>query len=771
MAEPTIVLRSPIKAATSTIRCSSPNSTLNSPTHTSTVIILKDNNNNDQKQQSLSSTTSTTRNSSSFSTLKTVQSKLYSAGHTGLYNLGNTCYVNCVLQLLSHVPQFCDAICSMSFESLGLEQPSDVPMVASSHNPTRLKGGGRGLLKALEAQPRRLPCYLAYELHGTFNIIWSGKCMVYSPLNMIAAVRRLLPSFEPCAMEDAQEFLEALLAAVTDEIKANNLADTNIINDLLGFSSESQILCEQCRRLSVTKTDETFITLTFSEKMLCDARGSSRRRSCHLTEMLAHFYQWEALSTPFQCSNCTVRSPSKEGTNAQKRLLISKLPQVLHIVLRRFRSLPQTTLRRPTSRQARQLSHKITLHVNFDEYLDMAPYCSPSTMNSFPATRSKQYQNSRKQCLYRLRGVIVHYGKSINTGHFVAFVYNDVLREWLRCDDHIIEQTTFESVKTSDAYILVYSRCITNAIPTSILSNPSVTPPITCQLRKRKRARSVDNLNEQKDNSVVPETTNEIDTKLENTDEHSAIVKSLKFFCLNFDPLANGLRRRAQSLNFAIRSNQPSIDNIRQNTSTSSSVKRQRKEPTTHLPTSQRVTSRSKLISQPKIQTRKKASSGILNENGSSNPQKSQKTIRRRRRTDPFTRKRRMTKTSERKLTHKIDFSNLVSVPSTDQVLASESLLQSVQSPLAFTYEDPTNSNLPMTKRIGRIRIQRCIDGQPSTNSTVRLITSGETNPCLSFSSSSSSSSPIHSSSILSSLITARRSNSLNNTTSNPSNS
>jgi hypothetical protein len=29
----------------------------------------------------------------------------------------------------SHVPQFCDAICSMSFESLGLEQPSDVPMV------------------------------------------------------------------------------------------------------------------------------------------------------------------------------------------------------------------------------------------------------------------------------------------------------------------------------------------------------------------------------------------------------------------------------------------------------------------------------------------------------------------------------------------------------------------------------------------------------------------------------------------------------------------
>ena len=36
----------------------------------------------------------------------------------------------------------------------------------------------------------------------------------------------------------------ALLAAVTDEIKANKLADTNIINDLLGFSSESQVSTE-----------------------------------------------------------------------------------------------------------------------------------------------------------------------------------------------------------------------------------------------------------------------------------------------------------------------------------------------------------------------------------------------------------------------------------------------------------------------------------------------------------------------------------------------
>jgi hypothetical protein len=33
---------------------------------------------------------------------------------------------------------------------------------------------------------------------------------------------------------------------------------------------------------------------------------------------------------------------------------------------------------------------------------------------------------------------------------------------------------------------------------------------LTCQLRKRKRAISVDNLNEQKDDGSIPEDTNEI---------------------------------------------------------------------------------------------------------------------------------------------------------------------------------------------------------------------------------------------------------------------
>lgn len=57
-----------------------------------------------------------------------------------------------------------------------------------------------------------------------------------------------------------------------------------------------------------------------------------------------------------------------------------------------------------------------------------------------------------------------------------------------------------------------------------------------------------------------------------------------------------------------------------------------------------------------------------------------------------------MTKISDMKTSHQIDISNLVSIPSTDQIISTESLLPSIQSPLSFTYESSNTSNLSNTK-------------------------------------------------------------------------
>ena len=209
-------------------------------------------------------------------------------------------------------------------------------------------------------------------------------------------------------------------------------------------------------------------------------------------------------------------------------------------------------------------------------------------------------------------------------------------------------------------------------------------------------------------------------------------------------------------------------------------------------------------IQKPVIQTRKKPSPLVTTNDSSTDLQKASKAPRKRRRTDPFTRmstaktsflviwhflivgKRRMTKPYTRKTRQKIDLSSLVPVPPMEQTLSpTESLIPSVQSSLSFTYESSLPPNTPMTKyvslvlsvfhgsshqwlfrRIGRIRIQRCVDGATS-NATVRLISTGESNTRLSLPSQTT----LAASTLLTNLISARRSNSLNNITSNPSSS
>lgn len=121
------------------------------------------------------------------------------------------------------------------------------------------------------------------------------------------------------------------------------------------------------------------------------------------------------------------------------------------------------------------------------------------------------------------------------------------------------------------------------------------------------------------------------------------------------------MRRRAHSLNFAIRSSQPVVDNSRLSMSKSPSVKRRRIEPMSNLfllenNLSQRrqtlftiqsinmtyslgTISQLKLASQEAIQKRNKTTSTkIKNKESISTPQKPKQSTRRRRRTDPYIR-------------------------------------------------------------------------------------------------------------------------------------
>lgn len=168
-------------------------------------------------------------------------------GVTGLRNLGNTCYMNSILQVLSHLRKFRE--CFLNLDPSKTEQL--FPRAANGKAPlsgrpasssatelssTRSDGaeacereglclnGGTSLSRSLELiqnkEPSSKHISLCHELHTLFRVMWSGKWALVSPFAMLHSVWSLIPAFRGYDQQDAQEFLCELLHKVQQELES-----------------------------------------------------------------------------------------------------------------------------------------------------------------------------------------------------------------------------------------------------------------------------------------------------------------------------------------------------------------------------------------------------------------------------------------------------------------------------------------------------------------------------------------------------------------------
>ncbi|XP_040976385.1 ubiquitin carboxyl-terminal hydrolase 44 isoform X4 [Aquila chrysaetos chrysaetos] len=173
-------------------------------------------------------------------------------GVTGLRNLGNTCYMNSILQVLSHLLIFRECFLKLdlnqtqellatatngktrsSSKHLSIaastlhvnESQEKVKGSSSVRRPSLSSGlsGGASKSRNMELIQPREPSSkhisLCHELHTLFQVMWSGKWALVSPFAMLHSVWRLIPAFRGYAQQDAQEFLCELLDKVQQELE------------------------------------------------------------------------------------------------------------------------------------------------------------------------------------------------------------------------------------------------------------------------------------------------------------------------------------------------------------------------------------------------------------------------------------------------------------------------------------------------------------------------------------------------------------------------
>jgi ubiquitin carboxyl-terminal hydrolase 20/33 len=132
----------------------------------------------------------------------------------------------------------------------------------------------------------------------------------------------------------------------------------------------------------------------------------------------------------YYCSQC------KKFQNSQKEMIITKLPEVLCVHLKRFRF-------------DAYFSSKISRHIAFPlNDLDMGPYLKDSA-------------RAGQNCNYELCAVITHYGGA-GGGHYVAFAKNSSHSSWFEFNDTKVRPVSPDTVVNCEGYVLFYKR-----VPTS----------------------------------------------------------------------------------------------------------------------------------------------------------------------------------------------------------------------------------------------------------------------------------------------------------------
>ncbi|XP_028394240.1 ubiquitin carboxyl-terminal hydrolase 44-like [Dendronephthya gigantea] len=428
--------------------------------------------------------------------------KVIIPGVTGLRNLGNTCYMNSVLQVLSHLQFFrhCflllhamksppDPPCLTStpknrrsisaiytrqttvecYEhvSMPLRKEQSWPTKKKTHinslletkiddNSNEVSANHSSLNESSDSGEQNKKVFFSDELHALFRVMWSGKWAIVTPLAVLHAVWKLIPSFLGYSQHDAQEFLCEVLERLQSELEGDYevnfqspitddvIHPKDILPNVFEGKLVSEVMCHNCH--NVSKCCEQFwdLSLEFPNRYQVQPRSSRGRvtarrpsmDSCHLTELLSKFTQLEILEgKTYRCEKCLVSSPDSLQF-AQKQLQIAELPEILRLHLKRFRWYCQTR-------------GKIVSHVQFDMKLDMKPYCHELYFESY----------TDEDFVYKLSGVIIHMGTGFDAGHYVAYCWNEQAGSWVYYNDARVSLCSENEVLKSQAYILLYTRC------------------------------------------------------------------------------------------------------------------------------------------------------------------------------------------------------------------------------------------------------------------------------------------------------------------------
>lgn len=326
-------------------------------------------------------------------------------GISTFLNIGNTCYLNCALQVLMHIPDL---------EQVFIQ------------------------IESMNFQDRDIDFY--QKLKSIYKGYWEDDCIIRTV--GMAKYLNETTYFSYGEQWDSTEVLTYIIQKIHESVRTpieinsdyqtNSQKEWNIylehkyscLVDLFWGQYYTKTKCLECNHKSYKF--ETFHYLTIQAVLDVDNAEST----IQLGQLFYNFIETKEFDSDnkYHCNQC-----KKEVDKANQKTMIWKLPQYLIIHLKRYYN--------PNNSKSIKKSNRVIQY--------------PEVFNAFPIIhpKSPHYNESIE---YQLHSGVFHYG-TMNGGHYNCFTWNHTTNQWIHFDDEHRRIMTEPILENPNIYQLVYS--------------------------------------------------------------------------------------------------------------------------------------------------------------------------------------------------------------------------------------------------------------------------------------------------------------------------